>query len=202
MIDRHFDFIAPRRALRELAILGEVASGEAVSLRGLAARTGLGRTMTHEYIGRMQAEGLLCFEMQKARRRYRLTEQGARRLDALVFGASREVVQLYGIVKREFRSRLRRLARDGARRVVLCGAAETAELVHAAAEGSGLEIVGIVDSDPEKQGRGIGALRVGAPEALPGLAPDLALITSHGHAGEIQSQVRRLVNGSVRIARI
>ena len=86
--------------------------------------------------------------------------------------------------------------------MVLFGAAETAELVHAAAEGSGLQVVGIVDSDPSRQGRRIGALTVGSPDRIENLKADTVLITSFGHAEEIHRQIHHLEERGIRIARV
>lgn len=203
LLSRRFQFIAPTRPLRELGILGQIARGHATSLRSLADESLLGRTMVHKYVSEMQANGLISIEGRSLRdHRYRITEDGACRLDELLHRASQEVVQLYGLLKAEFRSRLAAQARQGARRVVLFGAAETAELVQAAAEGTGLEIVGAVDSDPKKQGRWLGPLRVEAPERLLDYACDTVVITSFGYAQEIYERIRHVEERGVRVVRL
>lgn len=203
MLSRRFEFLAPTRELRELRILGEIAEGEAGSLRSLASRSLLGRTMVHKYVGEMQSNGWIEIESRSNRDfEYRITHRGSDRLDELVLRASREVVQLYALVKAEFRRRLVAHARAGSRRVVLFGAAETAELVHAVAEGTGIEIVGVVDSDSRKEGRPFGALCVEPPERVLSHDADTVLITSSGHGPEMVEQMRHVESQGVRVVRV
>lgn len=203
MFARRFEFIAPTRELRELRILGEIAEGGAGSLRALAIRSLLGRTMVHKYIGEMESHGWIRVQGRSNRDyQYQITERGFDRLDELLLRASREVVQLYGLMKAEFRRRLRGHAQAGVRRVVLFGAAETAELVCAAAEGTGIEVVGVVDSDPSRQGRCLGALRVEPPRCVLAHEPDAVIITSHGHVGEMVEQMRHVESQGVQVIRI
>jgi DNA-binding MarR family transcriptional regulator len=203
MLTKKFSFIEPTRPYREFQILTEIARRSDVSQRELAERAMLGTTMVNRYITEMQQEGLVEVEGETNRTfRYRLTAAGRYRREELFFQVSKEVVQFYGLVKQEFHRRLRGHAREGVRRVVLFGAAETAELVYAAAEGTGLEIVGIVDSDGAKHGRRIGTIRVTAPDGIAALAPDAVLITSFGHADEIHGEIRHLEDRGIRVARV
>jgi len=155
--------------------------------------------MVHRYIGELTSLGLLRIDGNTHRNfEYRLTEEGLRRRETLLFEATREVVQFYGLVKQEFHERLRVHANRGARRVVLFGAAETAEIVHAAAPMSEIEIVGIVDSDPQKHGEKIGNLTIRSPAAIRELEPDTVLITSFGHSEEIGRSLEHLA-GRIRV---
>lgn len=203
MLTRRFHFIEPARPYRELQILSEIARDPAVSQRSMAECALLGPTMVNRYVGEMQRQGLVKAEGETNRTfRYRLTPQGSYRRDELFHLASKEVVQFYGLIKREFRRRLLEHAAAGSRRVVLFGAAETAEIAVAASKGAGLEIVGIVDSDPGKHGRRIGVVPVTAPDTVEGLFPDTVLITSFGHAEEIHEQIRFLEERGIRVTRI
>jgi DNA-binding MarR family transcriptional regulator len=200
MLTKRFQFIEPARPYRELQILSEIARNPRTSQRELAERAMIGPTMVNRYVAEMQRDGLVEVEGETNRTfRYRLTEAGRYRRDELFFQVSKEVVQFYGQAKQDFRRRLREHARRGVRRVVLFGAAETAELVYAAAEGTGLEIVGIVDNDPAKHGRRIGTVRVGAPDTVLEMNPDAVLISSFGHADEIHDQIRPLEGRGIRV---
>ena len=202
MLTRRFRFIEPTRPYRELRILSEISHCPTISQRALGEGALLGATMVNRYISEMQRSGLVEVRGNTNRSfRYGLTSAGEYRRDELFFQASKEIVQFYGLVKQEFQSRLQEHAREGARKVVLYGAAETAEIVLAASEATDLEVVGIVDSDPEKHGRRIGSLRVSAPEAIREMAPDTVLITSFGHADEIYEQISGLETEGIRISR-
>lgn len=203
MLTKRFQFFEPTRAYRELRLLTEVAAQPGASLRKLAEAAFLGPTMVHNYVLEMSAQGWIEVEGENNRSyRYRLTPQGAYHRDELFFQASKEVVQFYGRAKQEFHDRLRGHARSGNRRVVLFGAAETAELVCAAAEGTGLSIVGIVDNDPRKHGRSLGGIPIESPTAIVRHRPDAVIITSFGHSDEIQEQIAPLENQGIRIVLI
>lgn len=203
MLTRRFRFLEPTRPYRELRILSEIGNNPCASQRALASGAMLGPTMVNRYVSELERTGLIEVEGETNRTvRYRLSGAGAYRREELFFEASKEIVQFYGLAKREFQRRLREHHRGGARRVVLFGAAETAEIVCAAAEGTGLEIAGIVDNDPVKLGRRIGAVPVAAPAAILSFRPDTVLITSFGHADEIHEQIRSLESQGIRIVRV
>ncbi len=202
MLTRRFRFIEPTRPYRELRILSEISHCPTISQRALGEGALLGATMVNRYISEMQRSGLVEVRGNTNRSfRYGLTSEGECRRDELFSQASKEIVQVYGQVKREFQRRLQDHAREGARKVVLYGGAETAEIVLAASEATDLEVVGIVDSDPEKHGCRIGSLRISAPEAIRELAPDTVLITSFGHTDEIYEKIRGLEAEGIRVAR-
>lgn len=203
ILTRRFRFFEPTRAYREMTVLGQIAADPGASQRQLAARTLLGTTMLHNYISSLESGGLLEVSGDSNRSTsYALTPMGAYRRDELFFQASKEIVQFYGLAKREFHQRLTEHARAGSRRVVLFGAAETGEIAIAAAPETGLEIVGIVDSDPQKQGRMLGTLRISAPELIEAMRPDTVLICSFGHADEIHQQTRHLQDQGIRVVRV
>ena len=109
---------------------------------------------------------------------------------------------MYALMKQDFTARLKRLADEGVRRVVLFGAGETGELAIAAAADAGMQIAGIVDNDAAKQGRLIGSVTVGAPATIETLRPDAVVITSYGHGDEIEAQVRPMEAKGIRIVRV
>lgn len=202
MLSKEFRFIEPGRPYRELRILSEIGRKSAISQRALAQSALIGPTMVHRYVTQLSREGLIAIKGENNRSfRYRLTQSGAERRDELFHEVSKEAVQFYGLVKREFKERLRSHAASGATRVVLFGAAETAEIVLAAAQDSGLEVVGIVDSDPAKHGHKIGDLIVTSPAEIARMAPDTVVITSFGHTEEIHD-LTRLIDQSIRIVRV
>jgi FlaA1/EpsC-like NDP-sugar epimerase len=106
---------------------------------------------------------------------------------------------MYGAVKRELANILHGFYREGIRTVVLFGAAETAEVVHAALKDTALVMIGVVDSDASKHGRPFNGLIIQPPEKLQEIQPDAVIITSFGKQEEIYEVVRKVV-GDYRIA--
>ncbi len=195
-------FFKPTRALRELNLLTAIDGDPAISQRVLARRAGMSPTMANTYVADFETRGLVRVSGETNRTtRYALTEAGLRLKRELIFASSREVIRFYGQVKAEFHNRLRSIADEGVRRLVLFGAAETGEMAVLAGRGAGLEIVGLVDSDPAKHGREVGGLRVSPPEVIETLRPDAVLITSHGHADAIRERLAPLEGKGIRVLR-
>lgn len=190
------------RTMREMNLLSAIGSMEQISQRKLAALTRLSTTMVNGYLNELVDRGLVRMSGETNRdTRYHLTAAGRNRLGELVHVCSREIIQLYGLFKREFQFRLEALAAEGIRRVVLYGAAETCEVMVAASPDTGVEIIGVVDGDPDKWGRRIGGHVVEAPGAIPGHRPDAVVVTSHGHADEIERVIRPLEARGIRVRR-
>ena len=203
MLTETFEFVKPSREVRELAILTEIGKNSACSQRSLARVARVSATMVNAYVDSLVGRGDVEVTGKTNRSyRYLLTGVGKNRRDDLLFRISREVIRLYGRMKREFGTRLERYRDEGIARVVLFGAAEMAELVALAAEGTGIEVVGIVDSDPARQGRRIGEIEVTDPGTIAGLNPDAVVITSYGHVDEIHDKVRPLEARGIQIIRL
>lgn len=201
--DATFGFFRPTRVLRELNLLAAIDEDPSISQRRLARAARMSPTMVNTYITELGLRGLVEVTGETNRTtRYALTEEGRRLKGELLFSCSREIIRFYGRVKAEFQQRLRGLANGGVRRLVLFGAAETGEMAAMAARESGIEIVGMTDNDPVKHGREVGGVRVSPPAEIETMRPDAVLITSHGHADEIQEQLRPLEARGIRILRL
>jgi NADH/NAD ratio-sensing transcriptional regulator Rex len=159
--------------------------------------------MVNNYIKALQRDGLIRVTGNTNRtQRYHLTDKGRNvlREDFLCYSA--EIVQLYGAVKSEISSILQDFFEENIRTVVLFGVAETAEVVHAAMKQTDLEIVGVVDSDTDKQGKSFNGFIIQAPEMLKQMHPDAVVITSFGRQEEIFASVKGLVQSGVKIKRL
>jgi len=73
------------------------------------------------------------------------------------------------------------------------------EATYRVASGVGLQVVGVVDDDPTKQGTHKGGLLVGPPSAINELEPDAVLITTLRHAEEIQLKMDLCLRSSVEV---
>ncbi|BBO73757.1 hypothetical protein DSCW_11740 [Desulfosarcina widdelii] len=159
--------------------------------------------MVNNYIKWLKQEGVVTVSGKTNRtQQYHLSEKGHVMLRQSLLDYSAEIVRLYGTAKKEISNILDGFYREGIRTVVLFGAAETAEIVYAAAKRTGLAIIGIVDSDEDKQGRIFNGQEIKAPQDISGIEPDAVVITSFGRQEEIYQQVRSIVNNSTQVKRL
>lgn len=175
---------------RELQILEELDGKGNVSQRRLAELVGASPGTVNRHLRRMVEEGLLRVVDRGVRPyAYRLTDQGRRRRRRLAHRHYRSVLMEVQEMKARIGSRLRELKANGADRVVFYGAGAVMEAAWPLAREAGLEVVAVVDDDPEKQGERVESVTVRAPETIEGLEADAVVITSLLHAGEIRSRL-------------
>jgi len=110
-----------------------------------------------------------------------------------------EMLKLYRNAKAEFQARLVRFCDEGLRRVVLYGAGEIALLVISAAKETGLEVIGIVDSDPQRQGEELFGRTINPPTRIEEMHPDGVIITSLTHRDEIHDSISHLKLNGIKI---
>lgn len=191
-----FDLLLPSRHIRELVLMVEIEHDPSISQSRLAAKAGLVPSMVNNYIRRMSDQGLVK-KMGASHRctTYHLTSLGKEKYHDLMRRYSIETVRLYKYAKSEFRRRLaERFESLRGMRIVIYGAAETGELVFQVCLEMGCKVVGVVDNDPVIQGREIFGLRVAEPARIDSMQADAVIISSYGHAEEIENSLRPLVN--------
>ena len=113
-----------------------------------------------------------------------------------------ETTGLYQDAKEEFAQKLQKIYDEGIHNAVLFGAGETAEILYNASKSKDLEIIGIVDNDPDKQGNLFGNLIIQPPEFIERINPDGVIIASVGRQDEIHAQINSLSNKGIAIKTI
>jgi len=195
-----FDLLIPSRLVRELVLMVEIERNPEISQSRLAVKTGLAPSMVNNYIRRMSEQGLLHKEGASRRRTtYHLTREGRDRCAELMRRYSIETVRLYKYAKSEFRRLAERFRSLQGMRIVIYGAAETGELVYQVCLEMGCMVVGVVDSNPALQGRKLFGCRVASPPEIDSMNADVVLISSLGHAEEIESYLQPLSARGVKI---
>ena len=164
---------------------------ERVSQHELAREIGVSSAMMNVYMKSLVGQGMVLASGDTNRTMtYTVTAKGSERVTKLMSMYSREIALLYSIAKREVEKRLQQLHAEGVKKVVLFGAAETGELVYAAAKGTSIKIVGWVDSDPGRHQVRFGEILVSSPALIETFQPDAVLIASSGKAHEIRRQLQ------------
>ena len=164
---------------RDLQLLNEIESSDAVTQRGLAKRLGIALGLTNLYLKRLARKGYIkVVNLQKNRIRYLITAKGIAEKSRLTYEYMQYSLQLYRQACTILRARFRALAEQGRKRLVFYGVGEAAELAYLCVREMDLRLVGVVDA--ERAGRHFLGHTVLDPSVLPGLQYDCVVITSFG----------------------
>jgi DNA-binding MarR family transcriptional regulator len=196
-------FHTPAIKLRRLSVLMAIHDSPRLSQHKIARITHLSSSMVNNYIKKLQKEGLIQVTGSTNRTQgYHLTPAGQGKLFALILDYSAEIIQIYSAAKKQVAERLHRFHSEGIRSIALFGAAETAEVVHAALKETPLTVTGIVDSDPAKQGNRFNGFLIQAPEHLKTMNADAVLITSFARQEEIHQRIQGVMGNEVMVKRL
>ena len=165
--------------------------------------TNLSSSMVNNYIKCFKKDDLITVTGKTNRtQNYFLTDKGRSVLTRSLHCYSAEIVQLYSAVKEEIRHILSGFYKEGIRTVVLFGAAETAEIVHAAIRETDLVVIGVVDTSKEKHGELFNGLKVRRPDEIKAIKPDCVIITSFARQEEIYTDLQNLIEDRIKIKKL
>lgn len=190
------EFIKPTRIARELFILETLALDSSLSQHKLGQSSFLSGAMVNQYLRALQDKGLIRFvPVGNKAYTYEPTEEGAALRRSMFAAYSGELVRLYSALKRCILEKVSCLESKGIQKIALFGASETCEVVLSALAESHLDVVAVVDNDPEKQGKMFKGHAICSPEVLQYLPIQAVVITSFGHQDEIYEQIAPLATG-------
>lgn len=196
-------FLTPTKIFRRLSVLLTIRGTPKISQHKIAKTIHLSSSMVNNYMKELHQEGLITVTGNTNRtQEYHLTSSGRDELISLLLSYSAEIIQLYGGAKREIAKRLHHMHLDDIRTVTLFGAAETAEVVHAALKETSMEVMAVVDSDQTKHGKPFNGLIIQPPEVLKAIHTDAVLITSFARQEEIHKCVRHLTGEKIKVVRL
>ena len=138
-----------RQVERDLEILTAIEEGLPLTQRALAERLGVALGLANLYLKRLARKGcikIVEFPKKPAARkrlRYLLTPRGVAEKTRLTYEHMAYSLNLYRRARQTLRESLGRLADGGAKRVVLYGAGEAAEVAYLTLKELGLEPVGV-----------------------------------------------------------
>ena len=138
-----------RQVERDLEILTAIDEGLPLTQRALAERLGVALGLANLYLKRLARRGyikIVEFPRKPAARkrlRYLLTPRGVAEKTRLTYEHMAYSLNLYRRARQTLRESLGRLADGGAKRVVLYGAGEAAEVAYLTLKELGLEPVGV-----------------------------------------------------------
>jgi DNA-binding MarR family transcriptional regulator len=188
---------------KRLLILTALEQNPAISQHTLAHEVGLTSSMVNNYIRDLSQNRLISVKGTTNRTMsYNLTPKGIREKMSLLISYNLETTTLYMDAKKEFALRLQKIYEEGIHRAVLFGAGETAEIIYNASQSLKLEIIGIVDNDPEKQEKLFGNLIIKSPHCIQEIKPDGVIIASVGRQDEIYKQITVLIKQGIAVKKI
>jgi len=203
MINNGLKFFKHSPLFKRLLILAAIEKDPHISQNNLAEEVGLTSSMINNYIRELSKEELISIQGKTNRTMsYNLTLKGLKEKMSLLIAYTLETTGLYQDAKQEFAQRLQKIYEEGIHNAVLFGAGETAEILYNASKSLDLEIIGIVDNDPDKQGKLFGNLIIQTPEFIERISPDGVIIASLGRQDEIHEQISSLTTKGIAIRTI
>jgi DNA-binding MarR family transcriptional regulator len=129
-------------------LLGNVAGQEGLNQRTLARQIGISVGLVNALVHRAVHKGLIKIKEAPARRyAYYLTPKGFAEKSRLVAEYLDYSLTFFRTARQEYSEVFARCEAAGRKRIVLCGAGELAEIATLAANGIGIEIVGLLDRE-------------------------------------------------------
>jgi DNA-binding MarR family transcriptional regulator len=129
-------------------LLGNVAGQEGLNQRTLARQIGISVGLVNALVHRAVHKGLIKIKEAPARRyAYYLTPKGFAEKSRLVAEYLDYSLAFFRTARQEYSEVFAACEAAGTKRIVLCGAGELAEIATLAANGIGIEIVGLLDRE-------------------------------------------------------
>jgi len=176
------------QAQRDLKLLNEVEQNAAVTQRSLADKLGVALGLTNLYLKRLARKGYIKITtIPRHRIKYLLTPQGLTEKSRLTYLYMQYSLSYYRDMRQRLKIVLTGLAGAGAKRIVIYGTGELAELAYLSLREMDLTLVGFVDGD---QGTFL-SYPLWPIETLPNWEFDVVLITDLEEAKKIQTRLIR-----------
>ncbi len=136
---------------RDLLLLTEVERDGAVTQRSLASKLGVALGLTNLYLKRLVRKGYIKITTIPSHRvRYLLTPQGFAEKSRLTYLYMEYSLSHYRDMRARLREALSQAAQNGAKRVVIYGTGELAEMAYLSLREMHMTLVGFVDDSQQE----------------------------------------------------
>ena len=174
---------------RDLQLLNEVEQNAAVTQRSLSKNLGVALGLTNLYLKRLARKGYIKITtIPRHRITYLLTPRGMAEKSRLTYLYMQYSLSYYRDMRQRLKVVLTGLAGAGAKRIVICGTSELAELAYISLREMDLTLVGFVDGE---KGTFL-SYPLWPLEALPNWEFDAVLIADLEVTEKIRSQFLRI----------
>ncbi len=172
---------------RALQLLNEVERDAAVTQRSLAKTLGVALGLTNLYLKRLARKGYIKITaIPRHRIKYLLTPHGMAEKTRLTYLYMQYSLSYYRGMRNRLKAVLTELAGAGAKRVVIYGTGELAELAYLTLREMDLTLVGFVEG---KEGRTFLSYPIWPVEALPKWEFDAVLIADLEGVAKIRARI-------------
>ena len=174
------------QAQRDLQLLNEVEQNAAVTQRSLALKLDVALGLTNLYLKRLARKGYIKITtIPRHRIKYLLTPRGMAEKSRLTYLYMQYSLTYYRDMRERLKVVLTERANAGAKRIVICGTGELAELAYISLREMDLTLVGFVDGN---KGTFL-SYPLWPIEALPNWEFDAVLIADLEEAKKIQARL-------------
>ena len=174
---------------RDLQLLNEVEQDSHVTQRSLATKLGVALGLTNLYLKRLARKGYIKITTIPSNRiTYLLTPRGMAEKSRLTYAYMQYSLSYYRDMRRRLKQVLAELSQAGAKRIVVYGTGELAELAYLTLREMDLTLVGFVDGG---QGQTFLSYPLWSVEALSNWNYDSVLIADLTDTNKIHARLLR-----------
>lgn len=175
---------------RALLVLQEVEQNPILTQRSLSKKLGLALGLTNLYLKRLVRKGYIKITtIPRNRIQYLLTPRGMKEKSRLTYEYLQYSLSYYRDIRHQLAHTLVLLEQAGAKRIVIFGVGELAELAYLSIQESDLELVGFI-ADGDGQGDRYLSFPCGTLESLPEWDFDGILISDPGNKDRTRALIR------------
>ena len=179
MVDDKDSLFKPSESMRDLQFLEELEKTPNLSQRELSNKFGIALGVTNACLKRMARRGWIRLGKIPPRRiGYFLTPKGFAEKAKLTMTFLSYNIHHYSRLKSMIGEKFLEMASQGVRRVIFYGVSEEMEVAYVTLQGTGMELVAIVDDNDGVKGRNILGREVKDPREIGKLKAEAVLITS------------------------
>jgi len=174
---------------RDLQLLNEVEQDAGVTQRSLANKLGVALGLTNLYLKRLAHKGYIKITTIPSHGiKYLLTPRGMAKKSRLTYAYMQYSLSYYREMRQRTKQVLTQLSHAGAKRIVIYGTRELAELAYLTLREMDLTLVGVVNG---QEGQTFLSYSVWPIEALSGWTYDALLVADIEDAKKIQTRMIR-----------
>ncbi len=174
---------------RDLQLLNEVEQDSHVTQRSLATKMGVALGLTNLYLKRLARKGYIKITTIPSNRiKYLLTPRGMAEKSRLTYAYMQYSLSYYREMRQRLKQVLAELSQAGAKRIVVYGTGELAELAYLTLREMDLTLVGFVDG---AQGQTFLSYPLWPVEALSGWSYDAVMIADLTDTKKIHARLIR-----------
>lgn len=179
MVDGTNNLFRPSESMRDLQFLEELEKTPNLSQRELSNKFGIALGVTNACIKRMVRRGWIKLRKVPPRRfGYYLTPKGFAEKGKLTLTFLSYNIHHYVRLKAMIEEKFLEMASQGVNRVIFYGVSDEMEVAYVILQGTGMELVAIVDDNDGGRGKTILGEKVKDPGEIDNLRGDAILVTS------------------------